>query len=363
LTRSPARIATAVILTVGWILTLALAWPGQFSYDSVIQLNDGRSGFYHSWHPPVMAWLLGMMDALLRGGGLFIVFDTALIFGALLSLLWMRSRVSWAVVVLALICVVLPQFLLFQGIVWKDVLFANAAVAGFIALAQAERVWLRGVFRMVWIALAIVLFTLAALTRQNGVIIPLCGAAALGAICSRKYGRGAALLCGVGMLVCVIALAGAASVALATRSDGDEGPKAQLKLLRLYDIVGAVALDPALKLDRLNVAAPVLEKLIRSDGVRLYSPQRNDTLAGSPALQDALANAQPEWLAAQWRDLVLQHPALYLRERVELFRWVFLTPNIGACRPVFTGVAGPPETLNALRLVPRLRPQDRALAA
>ena len=39
---------------------------------------------------------------------------------------------------------------------------------------------------------------------------------------------------------------------------------------------------------------------MRSDGVRLYTPQRNDTLVGSQALQNELADAEPEWLAAQW---------------------------------------------------------------
>ena len=38
---------------------LAITAPGYLSYDSVSQLGDARSGFYNSWHPPVMAWLLG----------------------------------------------------------------------------------------------------------------------------------------------------------------------------------------------------------------------------------------------------------------------------------------------------------------
>ena len=45
------------LLTAGFTVVLALNWPGQVSYDSAMQLADGRSGQYDSWHPPVMAWL------------------------------------------------------------------------------------------------------------------------------------------------------------------------------------------------------------------------------------------------------------------------------------------------------------------
>ena len=34
-----------------------------------------------------------------------------------------------------------PQVLIYQGIVWKDVMFANCAVAGLICIAHAARRW------------------------------------------------------------------------------------------------------------------------------------------------------------------------------------------------------------------------------
>ena len=57
---------------------LALNWPGQMSYDSVAQLAEARAGFYHSWHPPVMAWLMGLFDSLIAGTGLFVLFNGAM---------------------------------------------------------------------------------------------------------------------------------------------------------------------------------------------------------------------------------------------------------------------------------------------
>ena len=53
---------------LGFGILLALNWPGQMSYDSVVQLwPTAAIGHYDSWHPPVMAWLLGLFDRLVAG--------------------------------------------------------------------------------------------------------------------------------------------------------------------------------------------------------------------------------------------------------------------------------------------------------
>src|ERR1700753_3795903 len=136
--------AIAAILAAGFVITVAVNWPGHLSYDSVLQLGQARSGVYNTWHPPVMAWLMGIGDALVPGTGLFTAFDAALAFGALAATLWLgRTRAGWAAVVVAAVAVILPQLLIYQGIVWKDVLFADAAVAGFACLAVAARRGLR----------------------------------------------------------------------------------------------------------------------------------------------------------------------------------------------------------------------------
>ncbi len=158
-------------------------------------------------------------------------------------------------------------------------------------------------------------------------------------------------------------IAATLSFSLSLRSDGGEGPKAQLRLLRFYDLIGAVAAQPSLSLDRLNADDPELERLMRSDGVRLYTPQRNDTLVGSQALQNELADAEPQWLAVQWKDLVLHHPWLYLKVRSAVFGWVLFTPDIVACRPIFVGIEGPAGEMSDLGLAPRKDARDLALQA
>ena len=84
------RIASAILLA-GFAVMLAMNAPGQLSYDSVSQLADGRAGFYNSWHPPVMAWLLGLFDRLVPGTLLFLIFQSLLLLAALLALLWLQA--------------------------------------------------------------------------------------------------------------------------------------------------------------------------------------------------------------------------------------------------------------------------------
>jgi hypothetical protein len=355
------RMWTAAVLAAGGAAAIAMSWPGQLSYDSILQLHDGRSGFYHSWHPPVMAWLLGLGDSVLPGAGLFVVFDATLFFGALFCLMWIKPRVSWFALVVAAGLAVLPQCLVYQGIVWKDVLFADSALAGFACLALAEARWEYVRARMVFLVGAFMLLVLAALTRQNGLIVLIAGVLALGVIARKTAGTKKALLYAGAASLAACVLFFAATSALDARSDHGEGQVAQLKLLRLYDIVGAVAARPSLPLDTLERAAPDLERLIRTEGVKLYSPYRNDPLPRSQALQSQLANTEAGVLAAQWNDLIVHHPWLYIKVRSAIFGWVFLTPDIALCRPVFVGIEGPATEMAELGIVARRSKRDLAL--
>src|SRR6202012_2653386 len=116
---------TAGVIAAGFVFCLAADLPGHLSWDSVVQLLEGRTGRYMGWHPPFMSWLLGLFDAVLPGTALFVAFDATLFFGSLYSLVWLRPKGSWAAAAVALLIIVSPIALLYQGIVWKDVLFAD----------------------------------------------------------------------------------------------------------------------------------------------------------------------------------------------------------------------------------------------
>jgi hypothetical protein len=355
-------IAAGAAIVLGCTVSVALNWPGQLSYDSVAQLHDGRTGHYNAWHPPVMAWMLGLADAAHPGTGLFILFDSILLFGGMLSILWIAPRVSWAAAAIAAITVALPQFVLYQGIVWKDVLFADAAIGGFVLLAHAASRWTSARPRWLLIVAAFSLFALATLARQNGAIALAFGAIALFVIARKNHiGWRGAVVCAIGMGTAAALVVLAATLALAQRASGGSGPLGQIRLLQLYDLIGEAKADPGLRLDVLSHTNPDLERLIRSDGVRLYTPARNDTLYGSTELLNEFASTSPDAIASQWWSVLAHHPLDYLGVRARVFAWTFLTPDPIGCEDWYVGVTGFPRYLHDLGLERQIRPRDRAL--
>lgn len=360
MTQSGTARVSGGLLMLGTAGMLALNLPGQLSYDSVSQLLQGRSGYYNSWHPPVMAWLLGLFDSLLPGTGLFLIFDTLLLLSGWLLLLRLGPPPGWAAPVVALAVLLTPQFLLHQGTIWKDMLFTDSAIAGFAALAMAAEAWDK---RWRWLVLSGLLLALAALARQNGMVLLPAAAVALGWIAGRRAGWRAGLAYGGASLLLPLVLVAAATLALNRQGDGGEGARAEIQRAQLFDLVGALKIAPDLPLPLLDRAAPRLVQLMRSDGVRLYSPVLNDTLEASAALMDAAAAVPAPVLFAQWEDLLLHHAPIYLAERWTVFRWTVAPPDVVQCHPAFAGIDGDPADLKALGLAVRFRPRDAALAA
>ncbi len=348
------RRAAAAILIAGFGVMLAMNAPGQMSYDSVTQLADGRSGFYNSWHPPVMAWLLGAADSVVPGPLLFLIFQSSLLLAALLVLLWLRPR-GWSVVPLALLVVLTPQWLLYQGEIWKDILFADAAIAGFASLALAARSG-----RMGWLIPSGLLLALAAATRQNGmVVLPV--AAAVLALIARRTGR-SGWAYGLGFLLATAGLSAGISLALMARGDGGDGAAAEIRLAQSYDLAGALARDPGLPLPALAQVDPGFDGLLRRRGAALYSPLQSDRFAADPEIREGLSTAPQAAISRAWQGLVLGHPLLYLRTRLSVFASVLRTPDSLVCHFAPVGVDGPPALLARLGLTARIRPRDQALA-
>ena len=336
---------------------LAMNAPGQLSYDSVTQLADGRSGSYNSWHPPLMAFLLGLFDRVVPGTGLFLLFQSGLLLAALLALVSHSSFEDgprgWLTPLIALAIVLTPQWLLYQGEIWKDVLFADAAIAGFVALAVAASRRLS----WPWLAGPALLLTLAACIRQNGLVLLPVAAVTLGFIAQRQGARGWAY--GAAFLLATLGLGTSITLVLAARGDGGDGAAAQLRLGQSYDLAGAFTRQPGLALP-LTRDAPRLDRLLRT--TRLYTPLRNDPMAGDVAIQDAISTAPAGAIARSWRTLVLEHPALYLQDRLAVFAALVATPDATACHFAPVGVDGDPALMARLGLTPGARPQDRMLA-
>jgi hypothetical protein len=330
--------------------------PGHLTFDSLLELLEGRIRVRQSWAPAFYAWVLGAFDAVSRGTGLYVAASGLLLFAALASLAWLRRRTSpWAVLA-AILFSLSPLVLIYQAIVWKDVLFANASIAGMICLAWALARWQARRARIALLVAALLLLAAVALgwTRFQ---------ARAPGVSTEQGRRRRGLAWSAGGVVAVVLVSHAMNLATQPRGapGSGDGLGEGMRMLQSYDLFAAVTLDPDFPLTAVGRAAPAAAATFRSLAPKYYSPERIDFADGQPQIAAAMRAAPSAALAADWRAFVLSRPLVYLRARAEAFRWVFLTPNIERCVPVCLGVQGPQEALDALGMTFRWSAQDERL--
>lgn len=358
---NPRLIATALI-GLGGLLIYAINFPGSMEFDSFVQLVEARAQSYSNWHPPVMSWLLGVFDAWPGPvAAWFTGFNMLICFGALIAVVWLPKKVSWSAAVVAVFMLVLPQFALTQAVVWKDVLFANAVVTGYVALAFAAQYWTLARLRNGLIALSAVALALAVLTRQNGIVVVPGAVLALMLVATKRSGWRAAVVKGAGLLGVTVLLATGANALLQLRADDYPGRSEQIKRLEVYDMAGILHRNPAASLAVLEVGAPQLARMLRAESQTLWTPVKNDTLETDPFVA-LLEATSPELLAAQWQAMISAHPRDYIAVRAVLLRWVVQSPQLGLCHPFHVGDEGDPADLKTLGMKPRMTARDEALA-
>lgn len=348
----PLRVYVAVA-AVGLGVILAVNLPGQLTVDSVYQLYEGRTDHSRTFNPWIMSWMLGLFDKVTPGAGLFMAANAAVLIASLAALPWLRARrIGWAGPAVLALVLATPQLINFQGIVWKDVLFANLAVAGFVSLAFALR---EGAPSLRGLIAPLLLLAVAGLVRQNGLIAAACAALALGAVVGRSAGWRRGLGYGLGGLAAVLALALVLGATIRPAVADLKANTVGLRVIQHYDIVGAVTADPAFDLTDLP---PERAAVIRAEGPVLYSDERIDGFEQSRTLTRALWQTPKPRLQAAWTGLVLERPGLYLTHRIKVFGQVFLTPAIERCGPIAAGVIGPPDILAELKIAPGVDRRD-----
>jgi len=360
-TRSKAPRAVLLVLALGYVAMLAANYPGHLSFDSIVQLHEGRFQVRDTWAPAIFGWILGAFDKIAPGVMLYIAASGLLFFGSLASLMALRGAASWASVLVALFIVCSPLVLIYQAIVWKDVLFANCAVAGCICLAHAAKAWKRPGMRWPWLLAALLLLGLAGLVRQNGLIVALSGACALGWTArGRTWIPGVAW--GVGGFVAVVVASQLMSAGVEpTAQSADEATTKGVRIVQRYDVVAAVARDPTIRLDAMQASNAAATAIIRRDAAKYYTAQRVDTLGLPSTVGEALRHIEPEAITADWHALVKARPDLYVHDRLGMFHWLVAPPILELCLPVFIGVDGPADKLKQLGIPKRLDAKDQAL--
>ncbi len=128
------------MIAAGFGLTLLVFYPGVMTYDARFVYEDIAKGVLGDWQSPVMTVLWALIDPIAPGSASMFLLIVTLYWLAFGLLAFTLARHSiWLAVVLLLLALSPPAFV-FQGIIWRDVLFADSwLLAAALSFAAADR--------------------------------------------------------------------------------------------------------------------------------------------------------------------------------------------------------------------------------
>lgn len=354
-------LAVAAVLVA---ILVAMHAPGQISVDSGTALYEGLVGKAIGWGPTFFAAVLAWLGGGVVGASMFVALNTLVtyaLFSALLLVGVEAHRRRWWRVLAALLLAANPVFMLYVGILWKDVLLATVAAAAAVLLLLLPRrtgagLLLSGLLVMVCVAAL-------PLIRQQGILLAiplaLAGAYSLARrIPAAGWRRAAAM---AGMLV----LAGTTSQLLALASARKVEPlpaspvSVGVSTIQAYDVIGMVAY--ALPGDDAAWTKADAETIRRMQAG--YSPERIDTLWHDPAVRRYTDSVRDGQLHRIWLAGIKHDPVAYLTHRRAAFAALLGFGGMAGCVPAYWGVAAAPEQLEAVGLQEEMDPRDRQLGA
>jgi hypothetical protein len=160
--------SVAILLAIGFALTLTIFYPGVMTFDSKYLHQYAMAGTMGDWQSPVMVWLWRLIDPVAPGAGsMFLLIAATYWLGFGLVSLGLASRGRRIALLLPLLAMT-PPALALVGIIWRDVLFATCwllAASGAFTLPE-QRSWIRLAGQAV--ALALVVF--GVLLRPNALL-------------------------------------------------------------------------------------------------------------------------------------------------------------------------------------------------
>ncbi len=312
------------ILVVGFVVLVLYAFPGFMSTDSVIQLHQARTGAYNNAHPPLMAFLWGLLDAIVAGPLLMLLAQVALflggLYGVLRQVLAPRPAAITAVAILWF-----PPIAAIMAVVWKDCQMAAYLMAGFaLLLSPRRRLRLGG----------LALITAACAFRHNAFAasVPLVGLVFEWQPGARWWKR--------------YLIAGAAAVAtfLAATAINRALVVDEVHLTPAYtDIVGVLAFSEARTDEDLRHVlrdTPLrVTEGIHATARRLYDPRNSFhlTRGDQRMFDDATTPLHRAALARAWKELIVGDPHAYLSHRVAVFQELVGLSERGLWSPAFFG--------------------------
>ncbi len=299
-----------VILALGWLALIVYAYPGYMTWDSVQQLQEARHPPLTDWHPPMMALLWRLTDAITSGPFPMLVIQTTVM---LLGLDGIMRRVlaPRRAAIAAVVLFLFPANLVVIAVIWKDSLMAALLLAGAAALLSPERRWR---------ALGCVLICLATTLRYNAPAATLPIVLLLfqwrdGSTRLRRY----ALAAGVWLVITIVAF-GASKLVTGKESHAWHGSVA------IFDIGGTLAHAPSMSDEKfrgelIGMTPIPTERIQKKLRKYAYSPAWwGPLLLGDTRIFEAPeTQAQRDAVSATWRHVVTKYPGAYLKHRRDVF--------------------------------------------
>ena len=319
-----ARWPPLAILAAGWLALVIYAFPGMMTMDSIDQLQEARAAFYTDGHPPAMAALWRIVDAIIAGPFGMLVLQTVVFLAGLYLLLRHAMQPRRAAIVASLL-LVFPPILAPMAVIWKDCIMAGFLLLGAACLLERCR-WRRLAGLACLVLATAVRYNTPAATLPLVVLLFTWSNAAIETW--KQWLARYALALGAWLAVTILALG--IGVALTDRK-----MHVWHSSLALLDIAGTLAeADGTIPDEQLRQTFAGTEMLVDKDihaAIRkvyipwdfeplivreghLWNMPMQGTTPAPPEKRDAIARA--------FWEVVTEHPGAYLVHRLQTFREV-----------------------------------------
>jgi hypothetical protein len=336
-----------------WIAAAGIvlyAYPGLVSYDSVVQLDQGRHGTYGDWQPPAMAALWHAIEFLIGGPlGMLLLQIAGLVIGGYLVLREELSPRAAAIAVLAIAW--FPPIVTVTGVIWKDGVMVSFMLLGLAALLSPRP-------RVRWFALAALLVATA--VRYNAAAATFAPLVLLwGRETPRRLQRYAVA---VGVWIAITVASILLNAALVTKHE-HPFPRAAAP----QDISGILKYAPAIsdaELKDLLAGVPMRpdHDLQREIAAR-YEPRGSFIYFEHEApLIEPSTPAEFDAETRAWRRLLLRYPLAFVKHRAKVLSLVVQArgaPHVPSLTQTFSYI-GTPDLDRELGLDGSPSPMQRA---
>jgi hypothetical protein len=302
------RITHRQVLFAGWVLFLVYCYPGYMSFDSGDQLEQARGLQKMTiWHPPVMAVLWRICDAIIAGPFLMLVVQSVPLLAGMFLIL-RRVLSDRAAAIASALIMLSPPVICNMGVIWKDSQMAGFLMLGIALMMNQTRrslvlgcalIWLGTAQRHNALAATFPVFILLFVWKD-------------GLARWKRYG----LAVGV-WLVLTLSTTFVNSALVEAKQD-------VFASLELNDIVGIIKFETSYTEESLRAETPGVpwrgEDLLARTR-KVYSPVMTwlDTCGPEGVFTYPTTDAESAAVRTAWRKMILAHPGAYLKHRWKTF--------------------------------------------